>query len=171
MTKTHYTVAEAAAKIGKNRTTVDRHLKAGKLSFELNSEGTKVIEASELARAYDLKPEDLVDDTPAAKKESKQSSNKDVERLQQQMREHYESRIAHLEKTLDKALDITPLLEDRSSQQDQWQKSLDAMAQQIAQQTETQLSAMQTKHDQELKKLKHALHKERNKSTWQKLFG
>ena len=182
MTKTEYTVAEAAEKIGKNRTTVDRHLKAGKLTFNLNSDGVKVIQGAELARAYNLKPEDLMETAESAAKH-KSTGNSDVKKLQEQLLEEYQDRIKKLESTnerlqatLAKALDIPPLLEDRRAKDDAWQATLDATIAKVTDQTEKQIATLQQQrkhHEKELAILKRALLAERknNRSFWQKLFA
>jgi len=95
--------------------------------------------------------------------------------MQQQLTGQYVAQIDHLQQALEKAQEgqnrVTLLLEQRSTDSNAWQASLDAMSEKIANQTNRQIAALQERHDNELKKLKRALHKERNKSFWKKMFG
>ena len=49
---THYSITAAHRITGKSRTTIQRHLKKGKLSFVEDDDGIKRIDASELIRVY-----------------------------------------------------------------------------------------------------------------------
>ena len=50
--KTKYTITAAHRITGKSRTTLQKHLKKGKLSCEETDDGIKLIDASELIRVY-----------------------------------------------------------------------------------------------------------------------
>jgi len=49
---TKLNITQAAKVAGKDRSTIHRHIKQGKVSFDLDSEGNKVIDAAELIRVY-----------------------------------------------------------------------------------------------------------------------
>ncbi|QDU80746.1 hypothetical protein Pla110_24790 [Polystyrenella longa] len=155
-------------------------MSAGKLSFALDHDGNKVIEASELIRAYGdacnfdreerkgapatPKPNDVTDDSLAT-----------IKKMQEQLTRQYVSQIEHLQQALDKAQEgqnrVTLLLEQRTGETSDWQTSLETMSQKIAKQTQAQIEEIQTHHNKELNQLKRALHNERQKSVWKRLFG
>ena len=179
MTNTKYSISAASRIIGKSRATVARHMKAGKVSFEIDSDGNKMILASELFRAYgnacqfereekrgpEIKHSEPKPDEGAAA----------IKQIQDQLMGQYVAQIDHLQQALEKAQDgqnrVTLLLEQRSTATSEWQTSLDAMTEKIANQTETQLQVVQERHDKEINQLKRILHNERKKTFWQKLFG
>lgn len=181
MNKTKYSISAASRIIGKSRATVSRHASAGKLSFEIDNDGNKTIEASELIRVYgdtcDFKQEEKRGQTTETKRsESKPEDGATaIKAMQQQLIGQYVSQIDHLQQALSKAQDgqdrVTLLLEHRSSDNKNWQTSLDAMKENIANQTEKQIQELKESYDTDIIKLKRALHKERNKSFWQRLFG
>ncbi|NOY42794.1 MAG: hypothetical protein GXP26_13290 [Planctomycetes bacterium] len=154
---------------------------SGKLSFELDDDGNKTIEASELVRVYGdackFDREEKRGQTTETKRSEAEpdSSIAAMKAMQERLTGQYVAQIDHLQLALEKAQDgqnrVTLLLEQRSSDTTAWQASLDAMSEKIANQTEKQISVLQERHDSELSKLKRALYKERNKSFWQKLFG
>ena len=49
---TKLNISRAAKAVGKNRKTIQNHIKKGKISYEIDSDGNKVIDISELQRAY-----------------------------------------------------------------------------------------------------------------------
>ena len=55
-----FTLAQAADKVGLNRSTLLRAIKKGKLSAELQENKTYLIDSSELYRVYDIKKNDDV---------------------------------------------------------------------------------------------------------------
>jgi len=181
MTNTKYSISAASRIIGKSRATVSRHMKAGKVSFELDSDGNRVIEASELVRAYgDACEFDREEKRGQTTKTTRSETVPDasvagMKAMQEQLTGQYVAQIDHLQQALEKAQDgqnrVTLLLEKRSTDTSAWQASLDAMSEKIANQTDKQITALQERHDNELKKFKRALYKERNKSFWQKVFG
>ena len=57
---TRYSISKAAIVAGKSRVTIQRHIKNGKLSCTVDTNGNKFIDVSELIRAYG---EINVDDT------------------------------------------------------------------------------------------------------------
>jgi len=137
---------------------------SGKLSFELDDDGNKTVEASELVRVYgDVckfdREEKRGQDTETKRSETEpDSSATAIKAMQQQLTGQYVAQIDHLQQALEKAQEgqnrVTLLLEQRSTDSNAWQASLDAMSEKIANQTDRQIAALQERHDNELKKLK-----------------
>ena len=181
MTSTKYSISAASRIIGKSRATVSRHMKAGKLSYEIDREGNKLIEASELVRVYNDGCNFDREEKRGQTSETKRSESKSddgaaaIKQMQDQLLGQYVAQIDHLQQALEKAQDgqnrVTLLLEQRSSTSREWQISLDAMTEKIANQTQTQLQIIQDRHNKEINQLKRILHSERKKSFWQKLLG
>lgn len=181
MTKTRYSISAASRVTGLSRATIARHAKAGKLSFELDRDGNKEFDASELVRVYgddcDFEREASrrnTNESPRSVAKSAASSSA-VDAVREEQIKQYQAQVEHLQRALDKAQEtgdrITLLLEDRSRAKGDWQASLDAMAKSIAEQTEKQLQQLRDGHNKEILQLKRALHHERNKTLWQRLTG
>jgi len=181
MTNTKFSISAAARIIGKTRSTVRRHVEAGKLSVEMDRSGKKRIDASELTRVYgdDCRFE-------RAEKGVKHSDTKRVETtgddavaavkvVQEQLIEQYVAQIDHLKEALSKAQDgqnrVSMLLENQFSETSAWERQLDAMTEKLSNQTRTEIQELRRRHDDELKKIRRALHNERNKTVWEKFFG
>jgi len=181
MTSTKYSKSAAARIIGKSRATIARHIKSGKLSCEVDESNNEVLDGAELYRVYkdDCKfdREEKRGQAPETKRSETEAAGSvaAMKAMQEQLTGQYVAQIDHLQLALEKAQDgqnrVTLLLEQRSTDTTAWQASLDAMSEKIANQTDKQISVLQERHDNELKKLKRALHIERNKSFWQNLFG
>ena len=74
-------VSEAAVLVGKNRKTLYAHISSGKISAQLDEEGTKFIDTSELIRVYgEIKQ-------PSAKAEQEQQLNQQTQATQDLLRE------------------------------------------------------------------------------------
>jgi hypothetical protein len=181
MSSTQYSVSAAARITGKGRATIARHCKTGKLSYTVNSEGNKEVAGSELVRVYgndcDFGREverTQLSDTNRSDSPSKGEHEAVATARAEQIRQ-YETQIEYLQQALNKAQEsqnrITLLLEQRSNEKGDWQKSLDAMARSLANQTSAEIAKFRSAHDQEIKQLKRALHQERNKSFWRRLVG
>ncbi|QDV79086.1 hypothetical protein [Botrimarina mediterranea] len=133
---TKYSIAAAHRITGKSRTTIAKHLRQGKLSYELDPSGAKLIDGAELARVYgdecDFSAEEGAE-TPAAGRPAK--SDQGVQRVQpevntlrdrlesevaerQRERAHYREQIEHLQDALKRAQEgqnkAMLLLESRS---------------------------------------------------------
>ena len=54
---TKFSLGQAAKLVGVGKTTLTRNIKSGRLSAERRFDGSYLIEASELARVYELSPE------------------------------------------------------------------------------------------------------------------
>lgn len=181
MSPTKFSIAAASRVTGLSRPTIARHLKSKRISYEVNELGHKVIDQSELLRVYG--------DRCNFVREEKRGGRSDTSRLeslvsdpsqhasaiQTQLIERYAEENEHLKLALDKALDyqnsVVKLLEDRSKHDsDKWQAALDAMSQRLANVADQQIKAMRQSHEQEMLRLRRALHRETNKTWWDKLF-
>lgn len=113
----------AAELTGRSKSTIQRAMKSGKLSFELDANGRRVIDVSELDRAFGLQNSDSSsgseeqDSTGGAAVElEKASAMLEAERLKM--------RIRMLEGQLETA---NAQIEDLQGQRDQWQKQASQM--------------------------------------------
>lgn len=103
----------AADLTGRSKSTIQRAMKAGKLSYEVDNNGRRVIDVAELDRAFGLVPQEA-ERTSSAKVEAeleKASSMLEMERLKM--------RIRMLEDQADTAQET---IDDLKEQRDQWQK-------------------------------------------------
>lgn len=111
--------AQRAAELtGRSKSTIQRAMNAGKLSYEVDSNGRRVIDVSELDRAFGLAPQgvgagqmNLITDLSVEAELKKTTDLLEMERMKM--------RIKMLEAQLESAEDQ---LEDAKSQRDQWQK-------------------------------------------------
>ena len=130
MTKTKFNQSEIQRITGKSRTTIAKHLNNGKLSFELDDKGNKLVDWSELERTYgadDLNLENL--EGRKAKKESRASTESgatvqlltkllDDERADRKSeRERLNSNIDELQERLKEAHKIS-LIEDQRDEKE-----------------------------------------------------
>lgn len=105
----------AAELTGRSKSTVQRAMKAGKLSYEIDNAGRRVIDVSELERVFGLAPQgSAVPVSSAASVENeleKAASMIEAERMKMRIR------------MLEDQLDATrEQVEDLKEQRDQWQK-------------------------------------------------
>ena len=106
--------AQRAAELtGRSKSTIQRAMKTGKLSYEVDANERRVIDVSELERAFGLlPPETVVAETSAVEVELEKATQMlEAERLKM--------RIRMLEDQLDMAKNQ---IEDIKGQRDQWQK-------------------------------------------------
>jgi hypothetical protein len=179
MTSTKFTISQASDITGKGRTTLNRHIKDGKLTIERNEQGHKIVDASELLRVYGPDLDfDLANGKPSKTKRSEskeEGGNAAVKELNDKLIEQYKAQIETLKDALNKAQDgqnrVTLLLERQTQDGSEWQSSLDAMTEKIAKQTEQQIDDMNRRHERELAQVKKALQANRNKTLWERLFG
>ncbi len=177
MEKTTFNISEVSRLTGKARSTITNHLKNGKLSYVLDADGTKRIEASEIIRAYPDHLE-LGDDgklkskTKRIEKQTAGDTQESVhyqqllERGQQERdreRKQYQETIEHLRSDLEKSQEretrATLLLEHQSKDTDRFVNQMADIESHIA------------KQETEARKLRKALIVEKNKTFWEKLFG
>lgn len=106
--------AQRAAELtGKSKSTIQRAMKTGKISFELDHNGRRVIDVAELERGFGLVPQSSEEtESKAVEAELQKATNTlEIERLKMKVR--------FLEDQLDAAKEQ---IEDLKSQRDQWQK-------------------------------------------------
>jgi len=173
VTTTKYSISATSRITGKGRATISRHMKAGKLSFEIDTNGNRVVDAAELLRVYgdscefDREQGKPHTSTTTRSETSEGSHLFDVKELQRQLEQQYQAQINVLTDALERSQEghnrATLLLEQKSSQSDGWKDAIASMEQRLANESETQKKQMG--------ELKKALIRERNKSVWQKLFG
>ena len=105
----------AAELTGRSKSTVQRAMKAGKLSYEIDNAGRRVIDVSELERVFGLAPQGAA--VPAASAVSVES---ELEKAASMIEaERMKMRIRMLEDQLDVSREQ---IEDLKEQRDQWQK-------------------------------------------------
>lgn len=106
--------AQRAAELtGRSKSTVQRAMKNGKLSYEVDNNGRRVIDVAELDRAFGLMPQET---------DRRETSNveAELEKASQMLEsERMKMRIRMLEEQIEATKDI---VEDLKEQRDQWQK-------------------------------------------------
>ena len=101
----------AAALSGKSKSTIQRAMNDGRLSYELDLNGRRVIDVSEIERVYGLKQKPAKPSKPVHSDLEKASTMIEMERLKM--------RVKMIEEQLDMA---KTQIEDLKEQRDQWQK-------------------------------------------------
>ncbi len=102
----------AADLTGKSKSTVQRAMNSGKLSYELDANGRRIIDVSELERAFGLKQDGGAGSSGAVEQE--------LEKAQTMLEgERLKMRIKALEEQLEVA---ETTIDDLKGQRDQWQK-------------------------------------------------
>lgn len=109
--------AQRAAELtGRSKSTIQRAMKQGKLSFEIDAGGRRLIDVSELERAFGLAPQD----GGAGEPERNVDVEAELEKAAQMLEaERMKMRIRMLEDQLDIAREQ---IEDLKAQRDQWQR-------------------------------------------------
>lgn len=166
-----------------SRTTVGRHIAAGRLSCTRNEDGSVAIDASELIRVYGnacdfdrmkrgAKPSPVSDSPSDDELREVQAK---LETLQEKLLTQYRDEIEHLKEALAKAQDgqakVTALLEGQRRSDTDWQSATEASIAKIADETQRKIRELREGHEKEIKQLKRALHQERSKSLWQRMTG
>lgn len=190
MTKTKYSISAASRVTGKSRTTIAKHLKAGKLSCLDDGSGAKLIDASELLRVYgeacDFQSEEEEPRTPAANSSSTTPGNSTAlqERLDKEVverdreRQQLRDQIEHLQESLQLAQEghnrATLLLESSTQGVGGWEDALAAIEKRLANQeakSKQELEDIKKSAKRQIFQHKQALEEEVNKPLWRKLFG
>ena len=128
---TKFNISQAAKNFDKDRSTIQRHIKQGKLSYDIDRVGHKVIDLTELIRAYGepkhtaadtavppskAMPQHAAPHTAAVFEEKIKGLEKQVEGLEQDQEERKE-RESELRKEIERQLSIidrqTLLIEDK----------------------------------------------------------
>lgn len=110
--------AQRAAELtGRSKSTVQRSMNSGKLSFEIDGNGRRLIDVSELDRVFGLLPQGAGTASPAAQETTSQS---ELQRAADMLEiERLKMRVRGLEEQLEIVRDQ---LEDMRGQRDLWQK-------------------------------------------------
>lgn len=119
--------AQRAAELtGKSKSTIQRAMNSGKLSFELDPNGRRVIDVSELERAFGLQQSGgSTGSTGGASVSSSSSVEQELEKASTLIEmERMKMRIKMLEGQLETA---EQQIEDLQNQRDQWQKQASQM--------------------------------------------
>lgn len=157
-TPTKFSISAAAQKTGKSRTTITKHVKEGKLSYELDHSGAKLIDLSELLRCYPEASDRLREegarssttrdkliqpDPPGADAVRAQLEKEVAERERE--RRQLQDRIESLEEALERSMEghnrAMLLLEDRSGGGEWRQAITDLEARLTARETEVRKAA------------------------------
>ena len=111
--------AQRAAELtGRSKSTVQRAMNSGKLSFEIDANGRRLIDASELDRVFGLLPQGSSAGSNAATQET--SPQSELQRAADMLEiERLKMRVRGLEEQLEIVRDQ---LEDMRGQRDLWQK-------------------------------------------------
>ena len=109
--------AQRAAELtGKSKSTIQRAMKSGKISYELDANSRRVIDVSELERAFGLQSSNI--DSHGNQSSGRiENEMRDVEQMLEY--ERMRMRIKTLE---DQVHSLEQQLEDMREQRDQWQK-------------------------------------------------
>lgn len=107
--------AQRAAELtGRSKSTIQRAMNSGKLSFEVDNNGRRVIDASELDRVFGLKPQDTTAKTANTTVQAEIQKAADLIET-----ERLKMRIKTLEDQIEM---LKEQLEDTKAQRDQWQR-------------------------------------------------
>lgn len=183
MINTKYSISAANRITGKSRTTITKHMRAGKLSYEEDGHGNKLIDASELIRVYgdecDFSREEGSSTDSSAATPTGQGVQAEVNTLQAQLakevaerereRAHFRQQVEQLQEALKLAQEghnkAMLLLENRSGGKADWEATLKALEERIAKQ---ELTAKEVKAAQSTKRSRGDL---KDKYWWQAVFG
>jgi len=177
MKKSTFNISAVHRLTGKARSTISNHMKAGKVSYILDDDGNKLIEASEIVRVYgDVLELDgdgkMTTKTDRSEKKSEVKNDAsehsqamlELEKLERdrerkQLQETIENLRTDLEKSQDRESRATLLLENQSSESDRWLKQMAEIEKRIANQ------------ELETKRYRRALIEDRNRGFWKRLLG
>ena len=106
--------AQRAAELtGRSKSTIQRAMKSGKISYEMDGNDRRVIDVSELERAFGLVPQE-------SENKGQKVVEAEIEKATQTLEmERLKMRIRMLEEQLDMSKDM---VDDLKEQRDQWQK-------------------------------------------------
>ena len=177
MEKSKFNISAVHRLTGKARSTISNHLKAGKVSYILDDDGNKLIEASEIIRVYgdeleldsdgkiktktdrNVKRTEVKNDASEHSQAMLKQEKLERDRERKQLQETIENLRTDLEKSQDRESRATLLLENQSSESDRWLKQMAEIEKRIANQ------------ELETKRYRRALIEERNRGFWERLFG
>ena len=177
MEKSTFNISAVHRLTGKARSTITNHMKTGKVSYILDDDGNKLIEASEIIRVYgdvleldgdgkiktktdrSVNRAEVKGDASEHSQAMLQLEKMERERERKQLQETIENLRTDLEKSQDRESRATLLLENQSSESDRWLKQMAEIEKRIANQ------------ELETKRYRRALIEERNRGFWERLFG
>ena len=190
---TQYTITAVHRITGKSRTTIQKHIKRGKLSCVEGADGTKRIDASELIRVYgddcnfsreegpdSLAPNPIVN-TPSNGQTPLHTVQQQLDTLTEERRrerEQLQSQIDHLQNALQLAQEghnrATLLLESSGKGGGDWQQAFSTIEQRLANQeakSQQELEEFKAAAKRQIAQYKRALEEEQDRSFWRKFFG
>ena len=101
----------AADLTGRSKSTIQRAMNSGKISYEIDANGRRVIDVSEIDRAFGLQQNNASSGASVEQELEKASSMLEMERLKMRVR------------MLEEQLEVAEVqIEDLKGQRDQWQK-------------------------------------------------
>tara|TARA_B100001989_G_C24532147_1_gene462235 strand:+ start:25 stop:657 length:633 start_codon:yes stop_codon:yes gene_type:complete len=112
----------AAVLTGKSKSTIQRAMNSGKISYELDQNGRRIIDVSEIERVYGIKKQVEASITVKEKKPITTQQSVSVEALVE--KERMSMRIKMLEQQLSTANEH---IDDLKTQRDKWQKQASQM--------------------------------------------
>ncbi|WP_145057130.1 hypothetical protein [Adhaeretor mobilis] len=194
MTKTKYSISAASRVTGKSRTTIAKHLKAGKLSCLDDGSGAKLIDASELLRVYgdacDFASEEKNAEegattsshsfaTPSVAEATnlRERLDKEVaerERERQQLREQIEQLQESLQLAQEGHNRATLLLENQQAGGGGWEEAIASIERRLANQeadAKQERDKLKASAKRQIEHYKQQLDAELRKPFWEKLFG
>ncbi len=154
--------AQRAAELtGKSKSTIQRAMKTGKISFEMDHNGRRVIDVAELERGFGLVPQSSEEtETKAVEAElEKATSTLEIERLKM--------RVRFLEDQLDM---VKEQMEDVKQQRDQWQKQAQQvlLTSQYSQKQAEELKAEMKEREMRAKMRRQKMEQQRGKAPMSK---
>jgi len=157
--------AQRAAELtGKSKSTIQRAMNGGKLSFEKDSANRRVIDVSELERVYGLKQSSMVAEAPKENAESAIQHELDKAKTMLES-ERMRMRIKMLE---DQVLSLQKQLDDMSGQRDKWQQQSQQLlitseyTQKQAEEYKTEIAERKHKEEERRKAMKLRKMQEQN---------
>jgi hypothetical protein len=187
-----YSISAVNRITGKSRTTIAKHVQQGKLSYEVDEAGNKLIDAAELIRVYGAecdfdREERKQDESQSSRSEAGIGTHHDQKHLQEQLdreitertreREQFRQQVEHLQEALTRAQEglnrTTLLLEDQSKGRGDWEQGLKLLEERFAAQEQKMQASLRELKENASKKLgqyKRALEEERTKGFWKRLW-
>ncbi len=152
--------AQRAAELtGKSKSTIQRSMNNGKLSYELDSNNRRIIDVSELERVFGLEPQGNTKSMEATQHSIEAELKKAAEMLEM---ERMKMKVKALEDQLDTA---ETTIEDLKGQRDQWQKQAQQVliTSQYSQKQAEELKAELKEREEKARKRREEMLQERMK--------
>ncbi|NCO04188.1 MAG: entry exclusion 1 domain-containing protein [Alphaproteobacteria bacterium] len=152
--------AQRAAELtGKSKSTIQRSMNNGKLSYELDSNNRRLIDVSELERVFGLEPQGNTKSMEATQHSIEAELKKAADMLEM---ERMKMKVKALEDQLDTA---ETTIEDLKGQRDQWQKQAQQVliTSQYSQKQAEELKAELKEREEKARKRREEMLQERMK--------